>query len=44
LKEATARRLEKFDWNNKKQLWKLTRFSDVEFKVETRRPLVSASK
>jgi hypothetical protein len=38
LKEATSRRLEKFDWNKKKDLWKISKFTEVGFKVETRRP------
>lgn len=36
--------MEKFNWERKEELWKLNKFKDVGFKVETRRPRVESVK
>jgi hypothetical protein len=38
VKEATSKRLENFNWAKKADHWKLSKFNEVGFKVETRRP------
>jgi len=44
LKEATAKRMEKFNWQRRDNLWKLDKFKEISFKVESRRPRVGSIK
>jgi len=44
VKEAAARRLAKFEWGKKDPQWKLSKFTQVGFKVDTRRPRVESVK
>lgn len=37
VKDANARRMAKFSWGRPEDLWKLSKFRDTNFKVETRR-------
>jgi hypothetical protein len=44
VKEATAKRMEKFNWGKQDELWKLTKFRATSYKVETRRPRIDSVK
>ena len=44
VKDATSRRLAKFDWSKKPEGWKLTKFKETGFKVDTRRPRADSVK
>ena len=44
MKDAAAKRLAKFDWGKKEAGWKLSKFRDVNFKVDTRRPRAESIK
>ena len=44
VKDAATKRLAKFDWGKKDDGWKLSKFKEVNFKVDTRRPRAESIK